>query len=74
LLDAYKKLKGSWQDYEVAFLKLMVERKIESALDRSLFEVPSVLLCSEPTAEHCHRRLVAEYLREHWGAVDIKHL
>ena len=74
LLDAYKKLKGSWQDYEAAFGKLMVERNVQSALDRSSFEVPSVLLCSEPTAEHCHRRLVAEYLRDHWGAIEIRHL
>jgi uncharacterized protein (DUF488 family) len=32
------------------------------------------LLCSEETAEHCHRRLVAEYLREKWGEVEIVHL
>ena len=74
LLDAYKKLKGSWEDYERDFLKLMAERKIQDSLDRSLFDVPSVLLCSEPTAEHCHRRLVAEYLREHWGPLEITHL
>ena len=23
---------------------------------------------------HCHRRLVAEYLRKHWGNVEIAHL
>jgi uncharacterized protein (DUF488 family) len=74
LLDSYKKHKGSWEEYERDFLKLMRERKIEEALDRSLFGVPSVLLCSEPTAEHCHRRLVAEYLRERWGPLEIKHL
>jgi uncharacterized protein (DUF488 family) len=22
----------------------------------------------------CHRRLVAEYLQQHWGDVDVKHL
>ena len=32
------------------------------------------LLCSEPTAEHCHRRLVAEYLREQWKEIAIEHL
>jgi len=32
------------------------------------------LLCSEATPEHCHRRLVAEYLQNKWGGVEIIHL
>lgn len=74
LLDGYKKHKGDWEDYERRFLALMDERRIAERLDRRLFDVPTVLLCSEATAEHCHRRLVAEYLREHWGDVRIVHL
>ena len=76
MLDAFKKAKGSWQDYEKQFLALMAERKIEERLDRTLFDVPAVLLCSEPTAEHCHRRLVVEYLqtRENWGNLQCQHL
>lgn len=74
ILDEFKKSKGSWQDYETKFLALMTERKIEDRIDRSLFSVPTVLLCSEPTAEHCHRRLVLEYLRERWGDLTIRHL
>lgn len=74
LLDGYKKHKGDWEDYERRFLALMDERRIAERLDRRLFDVPAVLLCSEATAEHCHRRLVAEYLRDHWGDVRIVHL
>jgi len=74
LLDQYKKQRGSWHDYEVAFLELMKERHIESRLGRSLFEGHTVLLCSEATAERCHRRLVLEYLRGHWGDLEIVHL
>jgi uncharacterized protein (DUF488 family) len=74
MLDAYKKAKGSWQDYEKKFLDLMAERKIEERVDRSLFAVPSVLLCSEPTPENCHRRLVVEYLQEKWGDLQCTHL
>ena len=74
ILDAYKKNGGSWADYERAFGPLMAERRIHEVLDRRSFETPTVLLCSEPTAEHCHRRLVAEYLREHWGPLVITHL
>jgi uncharacterized protein (DUF488 family) len=74
MLDAFKKAKGAWQDYEARFLALMASRKVEERIERSLFAVPGVLLCSEPTAEHCHRRLVAEYLWEKWGEVTITHL
>jgi len=74
LLDRYKKQRGSWSDYEVAFLELMKQRGIESRLNRSLFEGPTVLLCSEATAERCHRRLVLEYLRDRWGDLEIVHL
>ena len=75
ILDAYKKQKGSWQEYERVFLSLMSYRKVEEKLDRALFEkMPTVLLCSEHTAEQCHRRLVLEYLQDKWGDVDIVHL
>jgi len=74
ILDVYKKNKGSWLDYETKFLALMADRKIEDKIDRALFSVPTVLLCSEPTAEHCHRRLVLEYLRDKWGDLTITHL
>ena len=74
LLDAYKKSKGSWQDYETAFLALMAERRIEERLPRDLFAKPTALLCSEPTAAQCHRRLVLEYLQAQWGDLRITHL
>ena len=74
LLDGYKKAKGSWEDYEKKFLQLMAERKIEERIERSLFEVPAVLLCSEPTPENCHRRLVVEYLQGKWQDVQARHL
>jgi uncharacterized protein (DUF488 family) len=74
ILDDYKKRKGSWSEYEAKFVVLMAERRIEEKLDRSLFSIPTVLLCSEPTAEHCHRRLVLEYLAEKWGNLKIMHL
>jgi len=74
ILDAYKKQKGSWELYEEVFLALMRSRKIETIIDKGSFARKTVLLCSEPTAEQCHRRLVLEYLREHWGGVTITHL
>ncbi|HEV3200041.1 MAG TPA: DUF488 domain-containing protein [Bryobacteraceae bacterium] len=74
MLDAYRSKAASWQEYETRFLALMAERQIERNLDPALFEKPTVLLCSELTADRCHRRLVIEYLREKWGDVTISHL
>jgi uncharacterized protein (DUF488 family) len=74
LLDAYKKESLPWEAYERRFLALMTERKVESVIDRSAFEEPTVLLCSEATAERCHRRLVCEYLAEYWPDLKAHHL
>ena len=74
MLDTYKKKKGSWQDYEKDFMALMSQRKVEQQISRTLFNTPTVLLCSEHTAEHCHRRLVLEYLQDKWGDLEITHL
>lgn len=74
ILDAYKKRKGTWRSYERSFLRLLAERRVEQRLSRDLFASPTVLLCSEPTPEHCHRRLVCEYLDEHWGDLTAIHL
>lgn len=73
MLDAYKKNGGDWDTYEKQFLALMAERRIETSVDKNLVS-GACLLCSEATPHHCHRRLVAEYLRGKWGDVDIQHL
>jgi uncharacterized protein (DUF488 family) len=73
ILDAYKKQGASWQDYEDNFLRLMAERRIEERVSPDVLD-GGCLLCSEPTPEHCHRRLVAEYLQARWGNVEIHHL
>lgn len=74
LLDSYKKKRISWKEYEGQFLQLMVDRRIEEQLDPGIFDLRSALLCSEPTPERCHRRLVVEYLDKMWGDVSAVHL
>lgn len=73
ILDEYKKNKGDWAVYEGKFLDLMKQREIEKTVPRETL-ADGCLLCSEDKPHHCHRRLVAEYLREHWGDVAIQHL
>lgn len=73
ILDAYKKHKGDWGAYERQFLDLMRARRIEETTPRDVLE-GGCLLCSEEKPHHCHRRLVAEYLKEKWGDVEIEHI
>ena len=74
LLDAYKKNNGDWKTYEEGFLDLLTSRRVEDVLSKDLFQPRTLLLCSEHTPEHCHRRLVIEYLNVHWGGVSGIHL
>jgi uncharacterized protein (DUF488 family) len=74
LLDDYRKNGADWSAYEVRFNALMAERRIEDAIDPELFTTRTALLCSEPSAERCHRRLVVEYLSEKWGPITVSHL
>ncbi|MGC9400164.1 MAG: DUF488 family protein [Anaerolineae bacterium] len=75
ILDAYKE-EGDWETYEAQFLSLLDARDA-AQLGRELlrrYQAPC-LLCAEPTAERCHRRLVAEYWVQWLPEVeDVVHL
>jgi uncharacterized protein (DUF488 family) len=73
MLNAYKKEGGQWADYEKRFLELMASRRIEQTVPRDAVD-GACLLCSEDKPHHCHRRLVAEYLKDKWGDLEIAHL
>ena len=74
ILDAFKKSKGAWDEYETAFRALLKERNAIEEFNPALLDGPSCLLCSEPTPEQCHRRIVAEALKERWPDLEIVHL
>ncbi len=73
LLKAYRDRAITWDDYESQFLALMAERRVEDLPIRDVID-NTCLLCSEETADQCHRRLVAEYLQGKWGDLEIIHL
>lgn len=74
ILDEYR-LTGDWSDYERHFLALLVDRDA-LALGRGLLERYQALclLCAEPTADRCHRRLVAEYWAANLTGLSVLHL
>ena len=73
MLGEYQRNKGAWSTYEAKFLDLMRRRGVERSVDPELVR-DGCLLCSEDKPHHCHRRLVAEYLQQHWGDIEIRHL
>jgi uncharacterized protein (DUF488 family) len=74
MLDDYKKRgETTWEEYESQFMDLLAARRIEETVSPDLLD-NAVLLCSEDKPHHCHRRLVADYLAQHWNDVDITHL
>ncbi|MCK6483371.1 MAG: DUF488 domain-containing protein [Phycisphaerae bacterium] len=73
IFEAYKKHKGAWPDFEKQFKALIARRRVENVLTRETAH-RGCLLCSEKAPEHCHRRLIAEHLKRHWGDVTTRHL
>ena len=73
ILDEYKKQSGDWKTYETRFFTLMKQRRIEETVPKEVI-ADGCLLCSEDKPTFCHRRLVAEYHKQHWGDVTISHL
>ena len=73
ILEGYKKKKINWIEYEKQFTKLMKNREAHTLIKSEELDW-ACFLCSEPTPEKCHRRLVAEYLKENFGDIKITHL
>lgn len=74
ILDDYKKGKITWAEYEKKYNALLEKRNIKELYPKLAGNEIVCLLCSEPTPEHCHRRLLAEYLQRHLENIQIVHL
>ncbi|HET6401944.1 MAG TPA: DUF488 domain-containing protein [Candidatus Kapabacteria bacterium] len=73
LLSAYRNDGADWETYERGFLELMKERTVETEIPKEIMD-DGCLLCSEDTPDHCHRRLIVEYLDSHWDSITVHHL
>ncbi len=73
LLEKYRKKEMTWAEYEIDYLNLLDMRKIGKKVDVQTLH-KHCLLCSEHTAEKCHRRLLAEYLQHTNNDIKIIHL
>lgn len=59
--------------FEAGYRRLIGERKVEDVLPREVLD-GACLLCSEHEPRQCHRRILAEYLADHFGDVRVTHL
>lgn len=73
LLHDYKKKKIDWNQYEKSFENILNNRHPERVLSINDLS-DACLLCSEPLADKCHRRLVAEYFKRVYPDISIIHL
>ena len=74
LLSSYKKGEITWDQYVLVFQNLIEKRKMVDYFSKHYAGYDRVLLlCSEPTPEKCHRRLLAEAFRNELGC-EIEHL
>lgn len=76
LFDNYKEGKITWQDFELNFKELINKRNLKKIILDEYFEQLDgiCLLCSEDKATYCHRRLVAEFIKEFIPDLEIIHL
>ena len=74
LLDKWHKQEVTWQEYAEIYTAMLKDRDILRKYGIRQFD-RACFLCSEATAENCHRRLLAEYMKNHSAEeVTIVHL
>ncbi|MGV3711718.1 DUF488 domain-containing protein [Pseudolysinimonas sp.] len=66
-LKAYRRGVIDWATYEARYQELLHTRFASERITPTNWGERPLLLCSEPTPHHCHRRLAAEYLVQAWG-------
>lgn len=75
ILDDYRDNKISWKEYEIRYNELISSRNICNGFsERFAANKRIVFLCSEPTADKCHRRLAVEMIHRANPDTEIIHL
>ncbi|MDP2174144.1 MAG: DUF488 domain-containing protein [Candidatus Cloacimonadaceae bacterium] len=76
LLSSFRAKQVDWVDYQKSYQKIMRDRKISTLIktDYLAWQAPICLLCSEPTADKCHRRLAADFIAKQLKIKKVVHL
>lgn len=74
-LSLLKDANVTWEEYKERYLNLLKDRKIEDNIDQLFPKSGTVcFLCSEHQHQHCHRSLLADYVKDVKGNINIIHL
>jgi uncharacterized protein (DUF488 family) len=73
LLEKYRKKNISWDDYAIQYIELLESRDVANKLKLADLDC-ACLLCSEDSPEKCHRRLLADYIKNKFSDIEIVHL
>jgi uncharacterized protein (DUF488 family) len=75
IMDGYKKKALPWNEYVRQYTALIKQRGIYKQFMQQYHHYTHIcLLCSEPTADNCHRRLLAEMLFKENPQIRIEHI
>lgn len=75
ILDRYKKAVISWDEYIKEYTKLIYKRGDYKKFKNRYSDFKNIcLLCSEPIATQCHRRLLAEIIERENEEIKIIHI
>ena len=67
LVKSYRGKQIDGDEFSARYLDLLESRGVRDQVDESDYRSHTILLCSEPDAAHCHRRIAAEYINASWG-------
>jgi len=73
LLKKYQKKEIKWPEYESQYIDILKKREVQIKFNKSNLN-SACFLCSEPKPDQCHRRLLAEYLKQQFSDIEIIHL
>jgi len=73
LLEKYRKKRITWDEYAAEYSNLLVQRRVEERVDVDQLN-NACLLCSEHLPDRCHRRLLADYIKDKYPEIEIIHL
>ena len=76
LLNDYRKELITWREYEIQYRFIIDERQAVKNFMTSYYGLYETvcLLCSEPKAEHCHRKIFADMLKDAKPDIEVKHI
>ena len=73
ILAGYKDGRITWAEYEKMYRELLAARRPTDGINPDALD-RVCLLCTEKSAQQCHRRLAAEYIASQFPDTEIVHL